>query len=443
MSWPPMSRALLRGCRVIARLWPRSLKGQMLLAVALALLLAQALHAVLLYRALSEQRDIALVHTAAFRLMRADRGDAVPASGPSAPPHRRAARPSCAIPRRKPELREILAEQEVETSDVVVLHRPTASDAFTRAKLRDRAGMIGRHRPVGRRVLVAAMQRKSDGGWLVARVIVPPGARWLALTLIGQTLSIYAVLVGAIAFIVRRITRPLAALTGRMERFAGARDRHGQIAAEGPEDMRRLIQAHNAMEDRIGALLDEKDVMLGAIGHDLKTPLAALRVRIEAVEDDGERARMAATIEDMNRTLDDILSLARAGHAREPREPTELSALAASVVEEYEDMGEPVLLEKAERIVLPLRATWLRRALRNLIGNALRYGRVARVSLSREAAARDDPHRRRRRGHSRSATWPACSNPSPAANHRATAPPAAPGWAWRWRGRSPNSTAAR
>jgi signal transduction histidine kinase len=139
------------------------------------------------------------------------------------------------------------------------------------------------------------------------------------------------------------------------------------------------------MEDRIGALLDEKDVMLGAIGHDLKTPLAALRVRIEAVEDDAERARIAGTIEDMNRTLDDILSLARAGHAREPREPSELSALTASIVEEYEDMGEPVSLDSAERIVVPLRATWLRRALRNLIGNALRYGATARVSLASEA----------------------------------------------------------
>ena len=125
--------------------------------------------------------------------------------------------------------------------------------------------------------------------------------------------------------------------------------------------------------------------MLGAIGHDLKTPLAALRVRIESVEDEGERARMAATIEDIVRTLDDILSLARVGRPRDPREPTELSALVASVAEEYEDMGEPVELGETVRVVAPLRATWLRRALRNLIGNGLRYGKVARVSLGREA----------------------------------------------------------
>jgi signal transduction histidine kinase len=193
------------------------------------------------------------------------------------------------------------------------------------------------------------------------------------------------VIVGAIAVILRRITRPLAALTSRLERFAQMPNPDGQMAPEGPDDVRRLIDAHNGMEARISSLLDEKDVMLGAIGHDLKTPLAALRVRIESVEDDTERARMAATIEDITRTLDDILSLARVGRPSDPRERSELSALVASVVEEFEDMAQPVELGDTERIALPLRATWLRRALRNLIGNAVRYGHRARVSVEREA----------------------------------------------------------
>jgi signal transduction histidine kinase len=93
---------------------------------------------------------------------------------------------------------------------------------------------------------------------------------------------------------------------------------------------------------------------------------------------------MAATIEDIARTLDDILSLARVGRPTDPLETTDLTALVSSVVEEYEDMGEPVTFEAGERIALPLRATWLRRALRNLIGNAVRYGHKADVSLLRE-----------------------------------------------------------
>jgi signal transduction histidine kinase len=138
------------------------------------------------------------------------------------------------------------------------------------------------------------------------------------------------------------------------------------------------------MEARIRALLDEKDVMLGAIGHDLKTPLAALRVRIESVENEGERERMARTIEDIARTLDDILSLARVGRPTDPLEQTDLAALAASVVDEFEDMGEPVTLAESSRMPAPVRATWLRRALRNLIANAVRYGGKAEVSLALE-----------------------------------------------------------
>ena len=124
--------------------------------------------------------------------------------------------------------------------------------------------------------------------------------------------------------------------------------------------------------------------MLGAIGHDLKTPLAALRVRIESVPDETQRARMAEVIEDLRRSLDDILSLARIGRAKDPPEATQLAALVESVVEEFEDMDRPVGIGRTERIVAPVQVTWLRRALRNLIENALRYGGTAQVSLTRE-----------------------------------------------------------
>ena len=382
------------------RFWPHSLKGQLLAAVALALLLAQGFSATLLYRAQSERREAAVVHAAAFRLLAANRRDA---GRPHSPirMHRplefdgpRSLRiehspvfPHVEEDRRdrdaETELRRILAEQDFEPGKIVVMHRPVSEDDIAQRRLARDERRQGGARAHVERLLVAGVQR-SEGDWMIARVLEPPGQRMLVLTLIGQTLLIYIVIVGAMALILRRITRPLAALTERLERFADTRDADGQMEPEGPDDVRRLIVAHNAMEARIAALLDEKDVMLGAIGHDLKTPLAALRVRIESVDDDTERGRMAATIEDIVRTLDDILSLARVGRPRDPREPAELSALVASVVEEYEDMSEPVTLGDTNRLVLPLRSTWLRRGLRNLIGNALRYGSTAHVTLMRE-----------------------------------------------------------
>lgn len=383
------------------RLWPRSLQGQLLLAVALALLLGQAINGVMLYRAQAERREAALMHTVAFRLYGALRDD------DEVPPHRFRRPPPEGLLRGMPGTREdvaprvlpaderlaeqeealrmILANQGVPLASVQVLKRQVSADPVAQRRLERRMRRGEMHR-LPESVIVAAIQREADGPWAVARVMVPPPPARPLVGLLIQTLVIYALLVGAIAFILKRLTQPLKALTRRVEQFAATRDARDPLSPSGPADVQQLIQAHNQLEARIATLLDEKDVMLGAIGHDLKTPLAALRVRIETVADEEQRARMAATIEDLARSLDDILSLARVGRPSDPPEMTDLTALTAQVVEEFEDMAEPVVFDGSERITLPLRPTWLRRALRNLIGNALRHGGgAARVGLMRQA----------------------------------------------------------
>ena len=374
---------------------PRSLQGQLLLAIALALLVAQGLSAALIYRAQAERREAALVSAAAFRLTGGEARERSGFRGPRARGERMGIQIAPSPPQATGELRdmsaeraltEILTREGVAFDRVMVIARPLARDPYARAWLaRNHDRVMKRMHEPPSELFVAAL-RRPDGQWLSARVPVPPGERRLLRSLLLQALFTYGVLILAVALVLRRITRPLAALTRRMERFAGTRDGSEPLPVEGPDDVRRLIVAHNALESRIATLLDEKDVMLGAIGHDLKTPLAALRVRIESVEDDAERGKMAATIEDLNRSLDDILSLARVGRPSDPLEPTELSALAAAVVEEYEDRGKPVTIADGPRIVVSARATWLRRLLRNLIDNALRYGARARVSLAREGA---------------------------------------------------------
>ncbi|PEQ14686.1 two-component sensor histidine kinase [Novosphingobium sp. PC22D] len=377
----------------------------MLLAVAGALLLVQGLGAVLVYRAQSARFEGAMVNAAAFKLAMVSRDSRTRGWHRGAPGpmtgHRGRGIPvlyTRESPVRAGEVRDaeleediaaILRDQGIVARDIVVTHRRVGDDA---AALRHEQRRAERFETIpnpppdrfGDHLLLVSIRTGEGAPWMTARVRTPRIEAELVVPLLLQTLTIYLVLMGAIALILRRITRPLATLTRRVETFAATQDLAGQVPPAGPDDMRRLIVAHNAMEARIVALLDEKDVMLGAIGHDLKTPLAALRVRIESVEDSHERERMARTIEDIVRTLDDILSLARVGRPSDPLERSELSAFVASIVEDYEDMGEPVELGEAERIVLELRPTWLRRALRNLIGNALRYGRTARVSLRRE-----------------------------------------------------------
>jgi signal transduction histidine kinase len=397
--------------------WWRSLQGQTMLAIAAALLVAQGLSASLIWHEVHQRRIATLVNGFAMRMLD-DRAPA-PATGvapndarpdwtlrplpmpPSASPddslrlpralrvHIDPASPAQPGDRILTEiqtaLRDNLVAQGEAPGALLVVERDADRDPLIHRVLPDlrirfRLASDGALPP-----LVVAAKQRSDGSWITVRGFLPSNEGTLLLRLLRQAVLTYLVLVGVVGLILRRITRPLRALTAAMDRFAAEPGRSDPLQPQGPDDIQHLIVAHNAMQARLCALLDEKDVMLGAIGHDLKTPLATLRVRIEAVADDAERARMAATIEDINRSLDDILSLARVGRPSDPVEPNELAALVADIVGEYEDMGEDVTLVEAARTVAPVRATWLRRALRNLVSNALRYGTRARIHLHHTA----------------------------------------------------------
>lgn len=385
------------------RLWPRNLLGQTLLAVALALLAAQAVSAVLLFRAAESRREGAVLNAAALSLL-VDPGKGGPRRDLARRFLRRDGGPMQARPLRgelttanpllssetndaqlADTIEQMLAGQGVDPAATLVTMRRAGDDPVLQRRVKANPRFAAEVDWADRRVLVVAIRRDASGPWQVARVVVPPREARVIGGIIVQTLVLVLVLTGVLYLLLRRITRPLAALTERTERFARTQDASMPLAPSGPDDIQRLQQAHNAMEQRIAALLDEKDVMLGAIGHDLKTPLTALRVRIESVADESQRAKMAAGIEDITRSLDDILSLARIGRAKDPPEPAQIGALAEAVVEEFEDLGEAVTFTgSTERIVLPVQVTWLRRALRNLISNALRYGGNADVSLLHE-----------------------------------------------------------
>lgn len=393
------------------RLLPRSLLGQVMLVMALGLLVGQAISGVLLFRAADQRREAGAVSHIVLRLVAEDERrawrEAMQAEGRALgrvperagrAERRRHLRPrrggimrtessplapgEARLPRLEQALREALGAQGIAAGRIEIGQRRAADDPVIAARPRWRA-RLGPGEWGERMILVAGIERADGAGWDVVRLPRPERPRRALGTIVFQTLVIFAVLFALLFIALRRITRPLARLTERVSDFSRRPDAAVSLPESGPEDLRRLIAAHNAMEARIAAMLDEKDVMLGAIGHDLKTPLAALRVRIENVADEEQRRRMAASIEEINRTLDDILELARIGRPGEAIERTELGALVASLAQEYEDMGKPVALGEVERIALPLRPGLLRRAIRNLVDNALRYGRSARIEVLR------------------------------------------------------------
>ena len=392
----------------MTKLLPRSLFGQVMLAMAVALLVAQAISTTLLYRAAEQRRELALANAAAFQLVtgqaraegrrdgvrpRFGRDDRREFRGPRLPRRLRYSESDTSplsavdirLSDRETALREVLEAQGIAVEQLVVARRATSADPLIANASKRFPRLAARLRDAPREMLVVGLRQQGSDTWQVARLPIPPRDGSIMRTLVFQTVVLFIVLFGLLWFVLRRITRPLAALADSTRRFGGIGHPETPVHPTGPDDVRDLIEAHNAMQARIGAMLDEKDVMLGAIGHDLKTPIAALRVRIESVEDPAARSKMVDSIEDITRTLDEILALARVGRADAPPERTDIGALVASVVEEFEDMGEPVGLLDFERTIAPVHLTWLKRGLRNLISNALRYGGSAEVSVLHEA----------------------------------------------------------
>jgi signal transduction histidine kinase len=222
--------------------------------------------------------------------------------------------------------------------------------------------------------------RLPNGQWLHAAGLVRANDRASMIALLLQTFTLFVAVMVPLALVARRIARPLEDLTRRVRRV-GVAEEPEPMEHAGPDDVQELIVAFNAMQSRVSNLLGEKDVMLGAIGHDLKTPLAALRVRIESVDDDEEREKMASTIDEMVTILDDILTLARLGKSGEPLQLVDIAAMVETLVSDFEQAS----FETPEvRIVAHIRPVLIRRALRNLIGNAIAYGKHAALVVREE-----------------------------------------------------------
>jgi signal transduction histidine kinase len=264
-------------------------------------------------------------------------------------------------------LRQSLQSAGVEVRDV-----RAAIDTTSRAR------RPGPRRNPAQTMLLSA--RLATGEWLNSTLIVPAQPPLLTPELALATLLLYLFVLSAAVLIAIRLARPLRDLTLAAEAFRG-RNEPVAVEARGPADLRQAIQAFNAMNRRLVALLEEKDRTLGAIGHDLRTPLASLRIRAESVEPAEDRERIVSTIEEMASTLEDILTLARVGRSRDQFEPVDLPALARSIAEDYGELGHSVGVSFNEPAVLQAQPALLKRAVRNLVDNALNYAGTAIIDI--------------------------------------------------------------
>lgn len=218
-----------------------------------------------------------------------------------------------------------------------------------------------------------------EGSWVVVQPVPEsfPNA-WQRRVLLWFLLAA-AIVVPAGWLFSRRLVRPIAG-------FARAADQLGRdpaapvLALDGPAEIGRAAQAFNRMQARLRSFVDDRTVMIGAISHDLRTPLTRLRFRIEDVPDE-LRAGMLDDVEEMERMIGSVLGFIRDASVVSARERMDFASLVEDVVEQAVFVGKDVRLLRTEAAQVEVDAIGMRRVLDNLVENAVKYGQQARVRL--------------------------------------------------------------
>jgi two-component system osmolarity sensor histidine kinase EnvZ len=214
----------------------------------------------------------------------------------------------------------------------------------------------------------------GDGFWVLmpeSRLAVDHSWRW-----IGWGALVLLLALGGAFLIVARINRPLRALTQAAEQM-GRGATPAPVDESGPAEIRTLSHAFNQMATDRKKLDDERALLLAGVSHDLRTPLARIRLGVEMLDDKGDltlREGIVQDIEDIDAAINQFLDFARAASSEGETKNADLNALIAGLVTRYERAGKHLIVQTNPVPPLPLRTLAVQRLIGNLIDNALRHG---------------------------------------------------------------------
>lgn len=176
--------------------------------------------------------------------------------------------------------------------------------------------------------------------------------------------------------------RPIRRLARAAEAFGKGRRIHFHVS--GATEVRQAGRAFLDMRERIERQIEQRTLMLSGVSHDLRTPLTRLKLGLSMVGDDAEISALIRDVDDMEQMLDEFLAFAR-GDSLEETTLSDPRDIAAHVVADANRAQGAVSLDpidtSAMTVLLPMRPNAVRRALENLVTNALRYGSYCRVGL--------------------------------------------------------------
>ncbi|MCD1624668.1 MAG: ATP-binding protein [Paracoccaceae bacterium] len=235
---------------------------------------------------------------------------------------------------------------------------------------------------------IAAVQLPDDGN-VVLFLQVPQGM--LELTLDRRRVApsnphqlfvnmvFFGVLMTLIAFLyMRNQLRPITRLAKAAEAFG--RGRNVEYRPAGAVEVRAAGNAFLDMRARIERQIEQRTLMLSGVSHDLRTPLTRLKLGLSMLDDE-DTADLKRDVDEMQRMLDEFLNFARGISEAEP-EPVDPASLLRDLIEDFTRAGKPVTVHAIEGSgTVQLRQIAMRRAVENLINNAVRYGTRAEVSM--------------------------------------------------------------
>ncbi|WP_428031437.1 sensor histidine kinase [Ancylobacter sp.] len=224
-----------------------------------------------------------------------------------------------------------------------------------------------------------AVQLK-DGSWLNSAFSKKmANSMWTARSLISLAVTAIVLSLCA-AFIARTMTKPMRRLAAAAEAL-GRGESVAPLSERGPDDLRHTAVAFNLMQSRLQRFVEDRTRMLAAIGHDLRTPITSLRLRAEFVADDETREKMLDTLDELRAMTEATLAFSREQATEEVTRNVDLTALVGSLCDDLVELGHEIVCAEGPKISYRCRPDALKRAVRNLVENAVRYGERARVCL--------------------------------------------------------------
>ena len=232
----------------------------------------------------------------------------------------------------------------------------------------------------GRLAIVNGDLRLPDRSWLHFQTRQPVTNLNLSGTRIALALIPALLLMALGALLIRRTLAPLHRLALAADQFDG--DDDIIVPEAGPGEVRRVTRAFNNLQSRIRTLVRERTQALAAVSHDLRTPLSRLTLRAEDVADLQTQAAIRHDVAEMDAMVSSLLAFLGGDEDPDPTMRVDVAVLLATIADAEEDMGRAVRYIGPDHVEIVTRPVALRRAVNNLIDNAVRYGSKVEVTLS-------------------------------------------------------------